>query len=95
MSEAMRPQAAAPSSWPANNAFLRFRAIGLMRFSTQLVSISSVRQPFLSGIVFPPAQAVFVVVAVTRPRTPNTVSYGACLAIRSGAGMCSSVACSN
>ena len=39
MSEAMRAHAAAPSSWPANNALLRFRAIGRARFSTPLLSM--------------------------------------------------------
>ena len=41
MSDAMRPQARPPSSWPANNAFLRLRAIGRTRFSTLLESIST------------------------------------------------------
>ena len=39
--EAIRPQAVAPSSRPANNTFLLLRATGLMRFSTLLVSIST------------------------------------------------------
>ena len=38
---AMRAQAAAPSSWPANNAFLRFSASGRIVFSTTLESIST------------------------------------------------------
>jgi hypothetical protein len=39
MSEARRAQFWAPSSWPANSEFLRFKARGLMRFSTGLESI--------------------------------------------------------
>ena len=41
MSEAIRPQAAAPSSCPAKSAFFLVRAIGRARFSTLLLSIST------------------------------------------------------
>src|SRR5688572_11729463 len=41
MSEAMRAQDCAPSSWPAKSAFLRLRVTGLIWFSTKLLSIST------------------------------------------------------
>ena len=40
ISEAMQAQFSAPSSWPANNAFLRLSTIGRMPRSTLLVSSS-------------------------------------------------------
>jgi len=41
ISEAMRPQAMPPSSWPAKSAFLRLSVMGRIRFSTLLLSIST------------------------------------------------------
>ena len=35
-SDATRPQARPPSSWPANNAFFRFKAIGLINVALAL-----------------------------------------------------------
>ena len=49
--DASSAQFSAPISFPANNAFLRVRATGLMAFSTELVSSS--RRPSSKNRVRP------------------------------------------